>query len=504
MKKVVILLMILLVPNVFAQNLTNVIKNRLIQIEENAYQKNWSDKQKYCKDVENFYTKLLSYVKNYEKKYPRYMQLLELIYQVAADRFKENKKLCLVSVKYQTQSKVSLRWDFYLYSLVDKNEVLKYKKLNDNRYLNPQISLQSFVLNKINKANEIYKNYVKIDSKWYLINGYSYIEVSEEWDLNNILSNVDYYLDKVNANYLIYGLDAGKYKVFLVAKDHIKNLFYFNPKNSLYKNASLVNKLGWLYIWKIFYANVQKWIVLWWLMRLWNNLFFFVPRKKLISYISLNKNFDLFYAVFEKKYPILLNYSWNIYAFPKDIFNFYYIWPYRLYEKINLQKLGYILFPSFYRLSSGNYPYNTSYMYDLLLTATKFDNKRLSDVWDWIINNFKYENKISDLINSKWFNQQKLNEYLKQHPSLVKNWIDFYTLKEKKWVCQTLSDIFSFIALLNWLDATVVDWYVPSRGYSHQVSKIWDYYYDPTYGLANNDKSYFWMTKQYFKMYFSD
>jgi len=65
-----------------------------------------------------------------------------------------------------------------------------------------------------------------------------------------------------------------------------------------------------------------------------------------------------------------------------------------------------------------------------------------------------------------------------------------------------LSDIFSLIALVNWLDATVVDWYVPSRGYSHQVSQVWNYYYDITYGLANKDKSYFGMTKKELERYF--
>ena len=494
-------MLLLLVPGVFAQDLVTKIKVRLIQIEKNIYQKDWLNQQKYCKDVENFYERLLKAVKIYEGKYPKYRQLLELIYQVATYRLEENKKFCLVPIKSQSQPKLSLRWDFYLYSLVDKNEVLKYKKLNDNWYLNPQISLPSFVLNKVNKASEVYKNYVKIGSNWYLLNGYSYIEV-QEWDLNSILSNVDYYLNKANADYLIYGLDDGKYKIFLVSKDHIKNLLYFNPKFSLSANARLVGKLGWLYIWKIFYANDEQWIALGGLMQLGNNLFFFVPKQKMVSYSPLAKNFDLFYAVLEKKYPILLNYDGKIYAFPKDTFNFYYIWPARLYEKVNLQKLGYILFPTFYRLSSGNYSYSPSYMYDLLLTASKFDGKKLSDVWDWMVKNFKYEGKISDLINSKWFNQEKLNEYLKQHPSLVKNWIDFYTLKARKWVCQTLSDIFSLIALFNQLDATVVDWYVPSRGYSHQVSQIWNYYYDITYGLANKDKSYFGMTKQELERYF--
>jgi ABC-type long-subunit fatty acid transport system fused permease/ATPase subunit len=88
-----------------------------------------------------------------------------------------------------------------------------------------------------------------------------------------------------------------------------------------------------------------------------------------------------------------------------------------------------------------------------------------------------------------------LNDYLATHPKLIKNWIDFYTIKSKIWVCQTLSDIFSLIALLNWQQSTTIDG-ITKRWYAHQVSKVNNYFYDPTYGLIIKSLSYFGMTEK--------
>ena len=108
---------------------------------------------------------------------------------------------------------------------------------------------------------------------------------------------------------------------------------------------------------------------------------------------------------------------------------------------------------------------------------------------------------IIDLVNSKWFTQQQLIEYLRQHPKYNSYWNDFYALKHKEGVCQTLSDILSLIALINWLNAGTVDW-ITKRGYAHQISEINWYYYDPTFDLPTKRMEHFWMTRSDLKKYF--
>jgi len=62
--------------------------------------------------------------------------------------------------------------------------------------------------------------------------------------------------------------------------------------------------------------------------------------------------------------------------------------------------------------------------------------------------------------------------------------------------------LFSFISIVNWLNSNIVDWQVISSRYFHQISKIDDLYYDPTYDLADKKVKNFWMTKNKLNKYF--
>jgi len=69
-------------------------------------------------------------------------------------------------------------------------------------------------------------------------------------------------------------------------------------------------------------------------------------------------------------------------------------------------------------------------MYNLLDFSTKFDNKKLSDIWKWQIKNLKYNPTINKL--SKTMNYEQFTNYIKNNKKLGNNWIIFYTLTQKE------------------------------------------------------------------------
>ena len=202
-----------------------------------------------------------------------------------------------------------------------------------------------------------------------------------------------------------------------------------------------------------------------------------------------------------KKWSILIN-NWNnfISAWTNWV-KYYYIGTYNLYKNINLQNLWNILYSTFYRIWKYNLPYNVSYMYQLLRFAINFNNKHLTTMYKYIAKNMKYSKKINNLLNKRDMTQEKLDLILKNNRQLSLNWDLFYSFQNKVWVCQTISDLFSFSSIINWLDANKITWIVKQDWYYHQISKINNYYYDPTFDgwyLKAWYKwlRYFWMNKQ--------
>jgi len=95
--------------------------------------------------------------------------------------------------------------------------------------------------------------------------------------------------------------------------------------------------------------------------------------------------------------------------------------------------------------------------------------------------------------------QNKLQDILNKNKKLSYNWDLFYSFQNKVWVCQTISDLLSFISVINWSNSIKVSWQVIEDWFLHQISKINNYYYDPTFDIWYKNTwyknfKYFWMT----------
>ena len=390
------------------------------------------------------------------------------------------------------------QWDFKLKSLIDKKYLQTLDKNKDIK-INLKLTLPKVQLKKINQASEFFKSYVKIWNNWYFLPEYKYMLV-EPKDIDYILQKADYYLKNNKADYFIYWNYWNKIKVILATKGNIVNTSFISPKKSIDENLKNIEKLWWLYINEPIYSYVASWLFLWGLINVDGDLFFLVQKTEKIQFLIIKDNTHLHYSIYNLHFPLYVKNNDKILWFPADIFDFYYIWPARLYNKVNIKQLGKVLFSNFQRISFHNYNYSVSQMYKLLDFSTKFDNKKLSDIWKWQIKNLKYNSTIEKL--SKTMNYEQFVKYLEKNKYLGNNWIIFHTLTKKEWVCETFSDLLSILAILNWLNWDIIQWKVKNSLYSHQLSKINNYYYDPTYGIGEKNYNHFWMNWTQLTKYF--
>ncbi len=367
--------------------------------------------------------------------------------------------------------------DFTLHSLVNQNDINLSKQTNWN--INVNKILTKFSLPKVWKIEQIKWNYlIKFNDVWFSLWWYSKLIVNKQ--------DLDYWLkqaDKYKPDTKLYYLNWDKYTIYLIKKNTVKSLYPFDPTKSFAYNTNLLNKAWYIYFSNFLYKKIDKtsWkdIITSWISKIWNKLYFIVLSWKW-SYIpliwdSLYKN-----IWWIKKWSILIN-NWNNFISAWNSWvKYYYLWTYNLYKNINLNNLWDVLYSTFYRIWKYNMQYNVSYMYDLLEFANNFNNKKLSNAYKYIAKNIKYSKKINNLIN-KSSNQQELDQKLKANKSLLLNWDLFYSFQNKVWVCQTISDLLSFVSIVNWLNANKASWIIKKDGYLHQISKINNYYYDPTF-----------------------
>lgn len=502
MKKIIIIIMIFMWFQTFWYNsIEDKINYFFSKKEKQIYNIN---KNNYCNNIISFYKKIFLVLPKYKIKYPKYKKVLDLIYSISIKREENIAKTCKNKNKKTINSKINRKWDFILNSKINKKIFFKAIHSNINIKILPQINISTnFDLNSnVIKVDKYIKNNLKIWNSWYSMLSYIYFDVPENY-INKIISNKESYFKKTNTNKLFYIKNNNKYKVFLAKKENIKKLYFFDPTKSIYYNAQLIRKIWWIFIKKFLYVRLNNWFLPYaWIVAINNWLYYIIPSWQKISYIKINTTQELIQSIIYKKFPLIILYDNKYYSFDKWAIKFYYLWPYELYKNINIKNMWYILYQTFYRIVTTKYNYNVINMYYLALISLNFNWKKLSDVFKRINNNFTYDKTISKLINLKKIPQNKLVKYLSSNNKLLKSWIDFYTLKTKKWTCQTISDIFSLIALFNWLNATIQDWYVISQNYAHQISKIEWYYYDPTYKLNNNSSKYFWMSKKDVSLYF--
>lgn len=503
----------------FAYNILKIekaVEDKLVQIE-NIYKQKYQNS--YCSKIEGYYNNLQKKIIYLKKKYPRYSDILNAIYNVAVKRKLINLKKCEYKPAKQNiplpknqniDKKPSInrtlkKWDFYLHnaitsynlSLLWQTYPIKFTAKTDK-----QVDLSNFELIQ----DKYDKFYFKIKNKWYLLNWY----VLYGYTTNNYsLAKQQVENDAKSKWYdvvLVRKLSPNKYEFYVTKKSKVRLLWNFDPKKGDEYNLRIYDNNWGLVINKLLYSysSNSESIPLAGIFQHNDRLYYFVTNKKTVSFILPYGN-NFYLALSRFKQPIIIVSNWKKYITEFSNFNYYDLWPVEFYKKSNLleniDKFGKILYETFYNIAHWNYSYSLADLRLLFKFSDKFDWKRLSDAYMRILKNMKYNKKISDLVNSKWFTQQQLIEYLKQHPKYNNYWNDFYALKHKEGVCQTLSDILSLIALINWLNAGTVDW-ITKRGYAHQISEINWYYYDPTFDLPTKRMEHFWMTRSDLKKYF--
>ncbi len=457
----------------------------------------------YCRKAPFYYDKISYILHRYSNKYPKYKDFLNLFaYRIQLKKSLEERKCkTLLSsnsknkIKKQNiaSSNIKLRWDFQL------NSVINTKFLNslDKEFqLKPIFNYENILpLKRVSPLQDKIWFNIKVNNSWYRLNGYSYIRASSSV-IKDIVKKADYYLHKYKADYLFYWNS----EALFVKKVNVIYLDWMSPKLSVKQNLDILKK-HWVLVIDKFYTQNNSTFPTKWIIEYNGKLFWFSFNKNSFKYF-LAKNLDfLIYWILKKNYNLVFFYKNNFYLLEPWVVDFFYLWDKRLYGNVDLNKLWKILEPTFYFISRGYYTYTPKDMKDLIVFSLKFNWKKLSEVFKYMKMNFSYNEKISNFINKHPYKNWELDKYLNNNKSLMKNWIDFYTLKTKNWVCQTLSDIFSLVALFNWQNADIVDWY-SNRWYYHQVSKVNNYYYDITYALRNSWLSYFGMTLKDLSRYF--
>ena len=537
MKKIMFIFGFLLVFwNVFAYNLQtlpSVVNTKLASIE-NKIKNKYNDENLFCRAGENYYKRLLTLLTKIEKKYPSYKSVFDIVANVAKQREnnlvfycnwlnKTNNSNYNITKVQEEESKqndvvnqnvsdnnsnwLSIKWDFLLKNNISL-ELLKLlldtKPLVSNYQMNTSVNL-----NKIEKIDAMQWNYsIKIWNIWYSLSAYSYF-VLKTTDISQVKAVINNYSTQHQFDYAFYYIKNWETKVFILKKSDISKM-PFSLDESILTNLKKFQSEGWIYIDNFIYWEKLNWSNFAGLFLNKNSLYMLVMYKEIQFYTA--SDIRTIYRILKiVKNPVIIYSKWVYYITSLDYYKLYEIWNIDFYKKIwgndylnKLVLLSKILYPSFYNIATINYPYSLNDLKDIILFVSKFNNKKLSDYYKWILYNIHYNKEISDLINSKWFTNDKLMAYLKENHSYSKNWILFYTFKNKIWVCQTISDLFSLGALFNWLNWEVIDWY-SNRWYSHQVSKIWTYYYDPTYDLYSKKLTHFWMSlntlENYFKPY---
>lgn len=519
---IIILLSITWFSSSFAykiDNLEYLYNKKLDKVEKNIETK-YKENSKICYYKKEKYNKLNKVLTLYKNKYPKYVNIFDILIKTNTYRCNKIKKQCNSEISEHKKQTVS-------------ENKRKYQKINsENTWEWEKISNQvenkdkqdDKLTSKLWKINynynwdiDIKKTYykIKLPAIWSIDNVYNdfIVEINNNWigfqkiitievPANELEYGIDYAKKNYNKDYIFYKKENDKYKLWLINKEHINIIKPFNPKKSIDYNIDKLKEDWHIYIEKFFYSKTDKnnivtsWLFkyndkLYYLSLAWTWRYYKIPKKDFIKYI---KNI--------KEWTIITN-SENALIAWKDGIKIFYLWDFSIYKDIDLEKLWKILNFTFYTIWKYNLQYSVENMYNLLNFAKQFEWKTLEELYKWIISNITYNEKVNNMLNQEWFSQKILNNKINIDKELIKNWNIFESLKNKEWVCQSISDIYSIIALFNWKQADTVVW-ISNRWYLHQVSKIWDYYYDPTYDLENTKKmKYFKMSKKELEKYFN-
>lgn len=403
---------------------------------------------------------------------------------------KSNIKTPIKTNNENVENKDSIKLNFKIDKIeYDYNENIKLSNFN-----------KSIKLPTVWKIDKIYDKFtIQVNNHWVWFKKIKLLGIVWQ-SLNNW---IDYAKKKYNPNFIFYRKVWNKYELYLIDKNDIIILDPFDPSKSVDYNINQLSKLWHLYIKDLKYKNIKEPdnIIIAWIFKYQDKLYYIALAWKW-QYFYIKKNeFNKWFVPAKrfKKWSIIIDQNDKLIIWAKGM-KIFYLWKYNMYKNIDLNKLWKILYMTFYIIWKYNFSYNVQDMYDLIKFTKQFDKKTLKQAYKWMITNFKYNEKINNILNENWMNQKILNNEVNADKTLIRNWNVFYSLKNKEWVCQSISDIFSLIALFNWQNASTVTW-ISKRWYLHQLSKINWKYYDPTFDLSTKSFEYFWMTKNEVEKY---
>lgn len=469
--------------NIFAYNIGN-IKNIYIHklnIIEKHIEEKYKEQSKVCYYKKNIYKRIDKALNLYKQKHPKYKIIFNILLEI--DNYKE------IQIKNKCDRPI-LKQNINNHSnnLNQNNTKTLKSQINKINYnYNWKIILnnptKNITLPKIWKIDNIYNSFIiQVNKHWIGLKKLLTINISKD----RLENAIKYAKQKYNPDFIFYKNIDNKYKIYLVYKENINIIDPFDPLQTIDYNVNQLQKAWYLYINSFFYKNTNKKnTVIWWLFKYNDKLYYMIASWDW-EYYKIEKKDIVKNIMSIKNWTIITN-QWNNFIVRKKGIKIFYLWNFDIYKNIDLETFWKIIDFTFYTISKYNLPYNVQNMYNLINFTKQFNGKSLKDTYKRIILNYKYNKNINNILNKKWMNQETISKKVNSNKTLIQNWNIFYSLTHKEWVCQTISDIFSLIALFNWQKADTVIW-TSKSWYLHQISKIKDRYYDPTFDL-DNDKN---------------
>lgn len=527
MKKILSILIffyIFLLSNSFAfKNLWEIkifYSKKLISTENKIWIK-YKNKLTACKYKKKFYEKLDNTIKKYIDKYPKYKTIFNIFleennYRKIQIRDKCNRIKFFKIIKEKEERQYNVIQNNSKLSdakYIDKqHKIVQYNNINDNKNIKLKSRIKNIIYNynynikykknaeyivlpSVSKIQATYNNFIiKVDNHWLSIYKLLILKVPQDY----LQQWINYSRNKYHKDFIFYKKVNNNYYLYLIDKKNIHIINTFDPWKSLEYNIGLLNKSWYFYIKDFFYKKIDKDnMIIWWLSK-YNSKLYYISLSWTWEYINISKKEfmkNISYIEGIKKWTIITD-QWNDLIIWNKGMKIFYLWKLSMYKDIDLENLWKILYMTFYIIWKYNLDYNVKDMYDFINFTKQFDWKNLKDAYKRIIINFKYNKKVNNILNKEWMNQKLLNNKILWNEKLIKSWNIFYALKHREWVCQSISDILSLIALFNWQKTNTIRW-ITKRWYLHQISEINWKYYDPTYDLDNNTHlKYFRMTKK--------
>ena len=468
----------------------------------------WNKLDTYLGKVENKYSSLSTFEVCIKKK--DYLQNLHDKVAEIYTKFRSKKDIykVLITIKKLSIEKKdeincqnNIWWgDFWL---ENKINIDSYKYYNYNYSGAKKIS---YTITEYAEASNIEWNFYKIWWHWFLFeqyNFYSNISSSQKSLYTNTAK-------KENPGSMVfYYKDNWKYKIIIVRKENIKYVWDYNIN---YNSLPIITKYNkektktyWVnIIGGILYSKgdtIYKSAI----FEEEGKLYYLINHGE-VSYTTIPNDIDeksqYLMAVYHAQWGKYVYRKWGKYYVLSWDLKVYPIWYKSYYKNIDLWRLEELLENSFFWASKSGYNYKLQDMYDIIKYSKEFNKKKLSQLYEDMKNNMKYNLTIKDLLNKDGWWDDQIQNYVNTHKDIMKVFNIFETMNNKEWVCETFSEIFSIVALFNGLDADVLVWKAIKWNYGHQISDIEWYYYDLTFDLWYQKTKYFAMDRDLLDEYF--